>query len=57
MKLLDYDLKVIGLGASMSYLSMVHTVEDVYSTEYPKNINEKTVYEKNCIDMKTNLNT
>lgn len=49
VKLLDYDLKVIGLGAPMSYLSMVHTVEDVYPAEYPKKINEDVIYEKVCI--------
>ena len=50
MKLLDYDVKVIGLGAPMSYLSMVHTVEDVFPDEYPKIINEDVVYGKVCID-------
>lgn len=50
IKLLDYDVKVIGLGAPMSYLSMVHTVEDVYPNEYSKKINEDVVYEKVCID-------
>jgi aminoglycoside 3-N-acetyltransferase len=50
VKLLDYDVKVIGLGAPMSYLSMVHTVEDVYPSEYPEKINEDKIYEKICID-------
>ncbi len=50
VKLLDYDVKVIGLGAPMSYISMVHTVEDVYPSEYPKKINEDKIYEKICID-------
>jgi len=50
MKLLDYDVNVIGLGAPMSYLSMVHTVEDVFQDEYPKKINEDVVYGKVCID-------
>jgi len=50
VKLLEYDVKVIGLGAPMSYLSMVHTVEDVYFDEYPKKINDNRVYEKICID-------
>lgn len=50
VKLLDYDVKIIGLGSPMSYLSMVHTVEDSYPNEYPKKINEDTVYEKICIN-------
>jgi len=54
VKLLDYDVKVIGLGAPMSYLSMVHSVEDSYHNEYPKKINEDTVYEKICINENKN---
>jgi aminoglycoside 3-N-acetyltransferase len=50
MKLLDHNVKVVGLGASMSYLSMVHTLEDVHSERYSKNINESKVYEKICIN-------
>ena len=45
----DHNVKIIGLGAPMSYLSMVHTVEDVYKEHYPLNVNEKNVYEKKCI--------
>ena len=50
MKLLNHNVKVIGLGAPMSYLSMVHMVEDVYPTSYPKKINEDTIYDKVCIN-------
>jgi len=45
----EHNVKIIGLGAPMSYLSMVHVVEDVYNEEYPMKINEDIVYEKNCI--------
>lgn len=54
VKLLEYDVKIIGLGAPMSYLSMIHTVEDVHSDEYPKKINEDAAYEKICLDENKN---
>lgn len=54
IKLLEYDVKIIGLGTPMSYLSMVHTVEDVFPDEYPKKINEDVVYRKVCIDENKN---
>lgn len=50
IKLMNHDIKIIGLGAPMSYLSMVHTVEDMFPSEYPKKINENKIYEKICID-------
>lgn len=50
VKLLNYNVKVIGLGAPMSYLSMVHSVEDICPNEYPKKINDAEIYEKICID-------
>jgi len=49
-KLMKYhNVKVISLGAPMSYLSMVHVVEDMNIDIYPVNINEEKVYEKRCI--------
>lgn len=54
IKLLDYDVKFIGLGAPMSYLSMVHAIEDIYPDEYPKKINEDKIYEKICLDENKN---
>jgi aminoglycoside 3-N-acetyltransferase len=53
-KLLDYDVKVVGLGAPMSYLSMVHLVEDVHPNEYPLQVNEEKIYEKPCVDKDKN---
>ena len=53
-KLLEHDVKVIGLGAPMSYLSMVHVVEDVYPDTYPLSVNEKEVFSKNSIDIDKN---
>jgi len=53
-KLLEYNVKVIGLGAPMSYLSMVHVVEDVYPKNYPLEINEKRLFLKNVIDKEKN---
>jgi aminoglycoside 3-N-acetyltransferase len=52
-KLLDYDVKIIGLGVSMP-LSMVHVVEDVFPTEHPVDVNEKEVLSKTCIDENKN---
>ena len=52
-KLLDYDVKIIGLGISMP-LSMVHVVEDVYHDEHPIEVNEKELFQKNCIDENKN---
>ena len=49
-KLLEHDVKVIGLGAPMSYLSMVHVIEDVYPDTYPLSVNEKNIFSKNSID-------
>lgn len=49
-KLLKYKVKVIGLGAPMSYLSMVHVVEDVYPEAYPLAVNEKKIFTKNIIN-------
>ncbi len=54
VKLLNYNVKVIGLGSPMSYLSMVHTVEDICPNEYPKKINEDVIYGKVCIDENKN---
>jgi aminoglycoside 3-N-acetyltransferase len=50
VKLLEHNVKIIGLGAPMSYLSMVHMVEDVYPANYPKKINEDMIYKKVCIN-------
>ena len=52
-KLLAYDVKIIGLGVSMP-LSMVHVVEDVYPNEHPIEVNEKEIFQKNCIDKDKN---
>jgi len=52
-KLLDYDVKIIGLGISMP-LSMVHVIEDVHHNEYPVEVNEKELFRKNCIDENKN---
>jgi len=52
-KLLNYDVKIIGLGVSMP-LSMVHAVEDVYHDEYPVKVNEQELFQKNCIDANKN---
>lgn len=49
-KLIDYNVKIIGFGAPMSYLSMVHTVEDVFPNEFPIQINEANILEKICIN-------
>jgi len=53
-KLLEYDVKVIGLGAPMSYLSMVHVIEDIYPDEYPLTVNEEKHFFKNSIDKDNN---
>lgn len=45
----NHNVKILGLGAPMSYLSMVHVIEDIFSDKYPINVNETTLYEKNCI--------
>jgi aminoglycoside 3-N-acetyltransferase len=50
MKLLEHNVKIIGLGVPLSYLSMVHMVEDVYPANYPKKINEDMIYKKVCIN-------
>jgi len=50
-KLLDHDVKIIGLGAPMSYLSMVHVVEDIHPDTYPIKINEPKIYEKTCVTL------
>jgi len=52
-KLIQHDVKIVGLGVSMP-LSMVHTVEDVYHAEHPVEVNEKELFEKNCIDRDKN---
>ncbi len=52
-KLLNYDVKIIGLGISMP-LSMVHVVEDVYHDEHPVEVNEQELFQKNCIDVNKN---
>jgi len=44
-----HNVKIIGLGAPLSYLSMVHVAEDAYHEEYPIKVNEEMVYEKYCI--------
>jgi len=54
VKLLEYDVKVVGFGAPMSYLSMVHTVEDCFPKEYPLQINLPPLYEKVCVDENKN---
>lgn len=48
-KLLKHNVKVIGFGVPMSYLSMVHTVEDCNIEEFPLTINDPEVYSKICI--------
>lgn len=48
-KLLKFNVKVIGFGVPMSYLSMVHTVEDCNINEYPINVNEQEIYSKICV--------
>ena len=50
MKLLNYDVKVVGLGVPMWYLSMVHTVEDCFPDEFPVPVNEERLYRKLCVD-------
>jgi aminoglycoside 3-N-acetyltransferase len=49
VKLLEYDVKIIGIGVPMSYLSLVNTVEDCYPDEFPIAVHEPGVYEKMCI--------
>ena len=48
-KLLNYNVKVIGIGVKMSYLSMVHTVEDCYPQKFPINVNGSQAYSKSCV--------
>ncbi len=50
MKLLRHNVKVLGLGVPMSYLSLVHTVEDSNPDLYPLPVNEPKVYEKACVN-------
>jgi len=45
----EHHVKIIGLGAPMSYLSMVHVVEESYPEAYPIKVNKEMVYEKSCI--------
>lgn len=54
VKLLEYDVKVVGFGAPMSYLSMVHTIEDCFPEEYPLQINLPVLHEKVCVDVNKN---
>ncbi len=49
VKLLEHDVKVIGIGVPMSYLSMVHTVEECNRDAFPVAVNEPKVYEKKCV--------
>lgn len=53
-KLLKHDVKVIGLGAPMSYLSMVHVIEDINSEEFPLKVNEEKIFQKYVIDENKN---
>ena len=54
VKLLKYHVKIIGIGVPMSYLSLVHTVEDCYPNEFPVPVHEPEVYEKTCISVEGN---
>lgn len=49
VKLLNHDVKIVGLGVPMSYLSMVHTVEDSNPELFPVSVNLPDVYEKTCV--------
>ena len=50
-KLYDLGVKVIGIGAPMSYLSFVHVAEDLYPGRARQPIWEPNTYEKICLDM------
>jgi len=46
-KLLDRDIKIIGLGAQMSYLSFVHVPEDCNPATWPVEVYQSTPIRKN----------
>lgn len=50
-KLLARDVRIIGIGAPMSYLSFVHVAEDLAPDRVTKPVWEDAVYEKDCLDL------
>ncbi|PML92264.1 AAC(3) family N-acetyltransferase [Vibrio breoganii] len=48
--LLEHDVKIVGLGAPMSYLSMVHIIEDIDPDKFPFSVYTDDIFEKSCID-------
>jgi aminoglycoside 3-N-acetyltransferase len=49
-KLLKLNLKVLGVGVPMSYLSFVHVAEDINYNIFPLKVNEAEKLIKDCID-------
>ncbi|WJT06705.1 AAC(3) family N-acetyltransferase [Vibrio harveyi] len=49
-KLLQNNIKVLGIGVPMSYLSFVHVGEDLMLQEYPINIYNEESYVKRCVN-------
>ncbi|MDD9174891.1 AAC(3) family N-acetyltransferase [Aliivibrio sp. S2TY2] len=49
-KLLKKNVKVLGIGVPMSYLSFVHAAEDFMRNEYPVNIYNEDNYVKSCVN-------
>ena len=47
---MNQNVIVIGIGVKMSYLSMVHTVEDCYPSEFPVDVNHREIYNKSCVN-------
>jgi aminoglycoside 3-N-acetyltransferase len=47
--LIERDVKVIGLGVPMSYLSMVHVVEDCNPETFPVRVNLSQPLSKRCV--------
>lgn len=53
-RMIEHDVKVIGLGVPMSYLSLVHVVEDIYGDAYPVRVNLPNLFSKICEDRNKN---
>ncbi len=50
-KMLSLGVKIVGIGAPMSYLSFVHVAEDLTPEQVARPVWEAGVYEKVCIDL------
>jgi aminoglycoside 3-N-acetyltransferase len=49
-RLVEANAKVLGIGVPMSYLSLVHVVEDCHPHEFPLRVNEPIALRKRCRD-------